>query len=91
MYEQYEALDDVQLQKRVMNLEFKLQDAMRREKNYGRGSTTNTLHSLCNELWMLVDRRQRHQTAFGSPLPKKVVRLVSARPKAPATASHPYG
>lgn len=88
---EYESLDDSQLMKRTMNLEFKLQDAMRRERSYGRGSTTSTLHNLCHELWKLIDRRQRHLKAFGIPLPKKKLPPASAALKPKLRVLTPYG
>lgn len=72
--------NDVALVKKVMNLEFKLQEAMRREKYYGKGSTTCILHKECNSLWLEIESRQKRKSPF----------KVQGGPKQVSPVTKPY-
>lgn len=55
-----------ELTRKVMFLEFKLEDYLKRDKFIGKGSRVDRIFNECNALWSLLEAQGRRLRLFGS-------------------------
>jgi len=56
-------MTESELLKKVMGMEFKLQDYMKRDTFFGKGSRVNTLFNECHQIWSQIAKEGREKVS----------------------------